>query len=302
MAAAMLRRLGTEIVTVRAENGFPSARLCYEPGMRLLFIGDIIGRPGRDVISSQLPRLKDILKPDFVIANAENAAGGFGLTRAVADELFGAGVDCITTGNHWADQREILSFIDDEDRILRPRNYPSGVPGKGAGLYQTRSGHQVLVVNVMGRVFMDALDDPFAAVEHELGACPMGEAADAVVIDIHAEASSEKMAMGHFCDGRASLVIGTHTHIPTADAQILPGGTAYQSDAGGCCDYDSVIGMEKYEPVQRFIRKMHGGRFQPAAGPATLCGAYVETNAKGLATRIEAVRVGGRLKQSIPEV
>lgn len=270
--------------------------------MRILFIGDIIGRPGRDVIAAELPRLQELLKPDFTIANGENAAGGFGLTRALADELFATGVDCITTGNHWADQKEILGFIDDEDRILRPRNYPAGVPGKGAGLYQTRSGHHVLVVNVMGRVFMDALDDPFAAVDAELNACPLGEVADAVVIDMHAEASSEKMAMGHFCDGRVSMVIGTHTHIPTADAQVLPGGTAYQTDAGGCCDYDSVIGMEKYEPVQRFIRKMHGARFSPASGPATLCGAFVETNAKGLAARIEPIRVGGRLKQAIPSL
>ena len=270
--------------------------------MRILFIGDIIGRGGRDVVAAELPRLKKLLSPDFVIANGENAAGGFGLTRAVADDLFGCGVDCITTGNHWADQREILGFIDDEERILRPRNYPAGVPGKGAGLYETRSGARILVVNLMGRVFMDALDDPFAAAEAELGACPLGEGADAVVIDMHAEASSEKMAMGHFCDGRASLVVGTHTHIPTADVQILPGGTAYQSDAGGCCDYDSVIGMDKYEPVQRFIRKMNGSRFSPATGPATLCGTFVETGAKGLATRIDMIRVGGRLQQALPEV
>ncbi len=270
--------------------------------MRLLFIGDIIGRPGREVISHELPRLRDHLKTDFVIANGENAAGGFGLTRAIAAELFATGIDCITTGNHWADQREILTYIDDEDRILRPRNYPSGVPGKGAGLYETCSGQRILVLNLMGRVFMDALDDPFAAAEAELGSCPLGEGADAIVIDIHAEASSEKMAMAHFCDGRASLVVGTHTHIPTADAQIFPGGTAYQSDAGGCCDYDSVIGMEKYEPVQRFTRKMNGGRFAPASGPGTLCGVFVETGANGLATRIEPVRVGGRLKQALPEL
>ena len=269
--------------------------------MRILFIGDIIGRPGREVISHELPRLRDILKTDFVIANGENAAGGFGLTRAIAEEFFGIGIDCITTGNHWADQREILTYIDNEDRILRPRNYPTGVPGKGAGLYETPSGQRIMVLNVMGRVFMDALDDPFAAAEAELTACPLGEAADAIVVDIHAEASSEKMAMGHFCDGRASLVVGTHTHIPTADAQIFPGGTAYQSDAGGCCDFDSVIGMEKYEPVQRFTRKMNGGRFAPASGPATLCGVFVETGANGLATRVEPVRVGGRLKQTIPE-
>ena len=270
--------------------------------MRILFIGDVIGRPGREVIAAELPHLRDALKLDFVVINGENLAGGFGVTRVVANEMFALGIDVITTGNHWLDQREILTFIDHDDRILRPRNYPPGTPGKGAGLYETRSGARVLVVNVLGRVFMDALDDPFAAVENELAACPLGEGADAVIVDMHAEATSEKMAMGQFCDGRASLVVGTHQHIPTADAQIFPGGTAYQTDAGACADYDSVIGMEKFEPIQRFTRKMSTGRFAPATGPATLCGVFGETNAKGLASRIEPVRVGGRLKQTVPEI
>ena len=270
--------------------------------MRILFIGDIIGKPGRDVVAEELPRLIDTLKLDFVIANGENAAGGFGLTRATANEIFGAGVDCITTGNHWADQKEILSFISDEDRILRPKNYPAGTPGKGANLYTTREGASVLVVNVMGRVFMDPLDDPFAAVEAELAACPLGEGADSIVVDMHAEATSEKMAMGHFCDGRASMVVGSHSHVPTADAQIFPGGTAYQTDAGACADYDSVIGMDKFEPVQRFVRKISGSRYSPATGPATLCAVFVETGARGQAARVEPVRVGGRLKRAVPDV
>ncbi len=268
--------------------------------MRILFIGDIIGRPGRDVVSNELPGLRDALAIDFVIGNGENAAGGFGLTRKVANELFATGVDVLTTGNHWADQKEILSFIDDEDRILRPLNYPAGTPGRGTGLFDTRDGRRILVVNVMGRTFMDPLDDPFAAVEKELGACPLGEGCDATVIDMHAEATSEKMAMGHFCDARASLVVGTHSHVPTADAQVLPGGTAYQTDAGGCCDYDSVIGMEKFEPLQRFTRKISSARYTPATGPATLCAVFVETNAKGLATRVEPVRTGGRLMAHLP--
>ena len=277
---------------------------CYDKTirMRILFIGDIIGRPGRDVVAQELPRLREQLGLDFVIVNGENLAGGFGITRAVANEMFGLGVDVVTSGNHWLDQREILSFIDHEDRVLRPRNYPEGTPGKGAGLYETRKGERVLVVNVMGRVFMDALDDPFAAVEKELSACPLGEGADAIVVDMHAEATSEKMGMGHFCDGRASLVVGTHSHVPTADAQIFPGGTAYQTDAGACADYDFVIGMEKFEPVQRFTKKMSTSRFTPATGPATLCGVFVETDARGYAARIEPVRVGGRLKQTVPEV
>ena len=268
--------------------------------MRILFIGDIVGRPGREVVIAETPRLRDQLQIEFIVANGENAAGGFGLTRTIANEFFAIGIDVITTGNHWADQKEILSFIADEDRVLRPRNLPSGIPGKGAGLYETRRGHRVLVVNPLGRVFMEPQDDPFAAVESELIACPLGEGADAIVVDIHAEATSEKMAMGHFCDGRASLVVGTHSHVPTADAQILPGGTAYQTDAGACADYDSVIGMDKFEPLQRYTKKLSTSRFSPATGPATLCGVFVETNAKGLATRIEPVRVGGRLQQSVP--
>jgi hypothetical protein len=269
--------------------------------MKLLFLGDIIGKPGRDVVTSELAGLRNRLKLDLVIANGENSAGGFGLTRAIAEEFFACGVDVITTGNHWADQKEILSYIETEDRVLRPVNYPKGTPGKGANLYQTPAG-SVLVINAMGRVFMDALDDPFAAVDRELNACPLGEGADAIVLDMHAEATSEKMAMGHFCDGRASLVVGSHQHIPTADAQIFPGGTAFQADAGACADYDSVIGMDKAEPVQRFTRKMSSQRYSPATGPATLCGVFVQTGAKGLASRIEPVRVGGRLKQSLPEL
>jgi hypothetical protein len=268
--------------------------------MRILFIGDIVGKPGRDVVAAELPRLRQELDLDLVIANGENAAGGFGLTHAIAREFFATGIDVITTGNHWADQKEILTFIGDEDRVLRPLNYPKGTPGRGANLYQTRKGARVLVMNALGRVFMEPLDDPFAAIEAELTACPLGEAADAIVVDMHAEATSEKMAMGQFCDGRVSLVVGSHQHIPTADAQILPGGTAYQSDAGACADYDSVIGMEKYQPIQRFVTKLSTGRFTPATGPATLCAVFAETNTRGLATRIEPVRVGGRLKQTVP--
>ena len=270
--------------------------------MNILFLGDIIGRPGRDGVAAHLPALKAALKPDLVIANGENAAGGFGLTRAIAEEFFGMGIDVISTGNHWADQKEIYAYIETEDRILRPQNYPKGTPGRGANLYTTPGGGRILVINVMGRVFMDALDDPFAAVGAQLEACPLGEGADAIVVDVHAEATSEKMAMGHFCDGRASLVVGTHQHVPTADAQIFPGGTAFQADAGACADYDSVIGMDKHEPVQRFLRKLPSQRFAPATGPATVCGVFVATGANGLATRIEPVRIGGRLKQTIPEL
>lgn len=268
--------------------------------MRLLFLGDVVGRSGRDAVVAALPGLRSDLDLDFVVVNGENAAGGFGITEKITTELLDAGADVISGGNHSWDQREALVFIEREERLLRPANFPAGTPGRGAGLFEARGGRRVLLVNVLGRVFMDPLDDPFAAVEKEISAAPMGDVADAVIVDMHAEATSEKMAMGHFCDGKASLVVGTHSHIPTADAQVLPGGTAYQTDAGMCGDYDSVIGMDKEEPVNRFTRKISGGRFTPADGEATVCGVFVETDdTTGLAQRVEPIRLGGRLKQSM---
>lgn len=273
--------------------------------MRFAFFGDVIGRSGRDGLAEHLPGLRRRLGLEFVIVNAENAAAGFGITESTARELFDAGADCLTLGNHAWDQKEALTYIVRESRLIRPLNYPilADAPGRGAQLFETDNGKRVLVVNLLGRVHMDSLDDPFAAVDRELEACPLGAVADAVVVDMHAEATSEKMAMGHFCDGRASLVVGTHTHVPTADAQILPGGTAYQTDAGGCCDYDSVIGNEKEEPLRRFTTRISGGRYKPASGPATVCGVFVETHpGTGLARRIEPIRIGGRLSQSVPVV
>jgi metallophosphoesterase (TIGR00282 family) len=271
--------------------------------MKLAFFGDVIGRPGREALATHLPGLRRRLGLEFVVVNAENAASGFGITEKTAGELFEAGADCLTLGNHSWDQREALTYIDREPRLLRPVNYPSlsNAPGRGAWLYETAAGRRVLVVSVLGRVHMDALDDPFSAVDRELEACPLGAGCDALIVDMHCEATSEKMAMGHFCDGRASLVIGTHTHVPTADAQILPGGAAYQTDAGGCCDYDSVIGMAKEEAVRRFVTRLPGARHQPAGGPATVCGVYVETDpSTGLALRIEPIRIGGRLAPHVP--
>jgi hypothetical protein len=269
--------------------------------MRLLFIGDIVGRPGREAVAAHLPRLRDSLALDFVIANGENAAHGFGITGKICEELYELGVDAITLGNHAWDQREALTYIESDARLLRPANFPPGTPGRGSGLFERQDGRRVLVVNVLGRVFMEALDDPFASVEAALEACPLRDGADAVIIDVHAEATSEKMAMGHFADGKASLVIGTHSHVPTADTQILPGGTAFQTDAGATCDYNSVIGMDKEEPLNRFLRKIPQGRFVPAEGEATLCAIFVETDdATGLARRALPVRLGGRLTQSVP--
>ena len=269
--------------------------------LRLLFIGDVIGRAGRAALLARLPRLRQLWALDFVVVNGENAAGGFGITEIICDEFLQAGADCVTLGNHAFDQREALVFIERQPRLLRPANYPPGAPGRGANLYTAPRGQQILVINVQGRVFMDALDDPFAAIERELGACPLGVASDAIMIDMHAETTSEKMAMAHFVDGRASLVVGTHTHVPTADSQILTHGTGYISDAGMTGDYDSVIGMDKEEPLRRFTRKTPGARFEPAQGEATLCGVAVEIGAEGLATKIAPVRLGGRLSPAWPE-
>ena len=271
--------------------------------MKFAFFGDVVGRSGREALAQRLPSLRRTLGLEFVIVNAENAAAGFGITEGTARELFDAGADCLTLGNHAWDQKEALTYIVREPRLIRPLNYPpmARAPGRGAQLFQVSGGRSILVINLLGRVFMDALDDPFAAVDKELEACPLGAAADVIVVDMHAEATSEKMAMGHFCDGRASLVVGTHSHVPTADAQILNGGTAYQTDAGACADYDSVIGNQKDEPLRRFTTRISSGRYKPAEGPATVCGVYVETDpATGLALRIEPIRLGGRLKETMP--
>jgi metallophosphoesterase (TIGR00282 family) len=269
--------------------------------MRILFVGDIVGRSGRKVALDRLPGLITDWQLDCVIVNGENAAGGVGITEAIYSELTDAGADAITLGNHAWDQREALVFIDRAPRLIRPVNFPPGTPGRGAALIETRKGARVLVVNAMGRIFMDPLDDPFAAVERELAACALKSEADAVVIDIHAEASSEKQAMGHFADGRASLVVGTHTHAPTADHQILPGGTAFMTDVGMTGDYDSIIGMTKDEPMARFLRKIPTARFEPASGPGTLCAIAVETDdATGLALKVGPVRLGGRLEEAKP--
>jgi metallophosphoesterase (TIGR00282 family) len=263
--------------------------------MKILFLGDIVGKSGRDAVLKYLPQLQETLEPDCIIVNAENAAHGFGLTPTIAQLLFTAGVDCITTGNHvWA-KKELIPLLETDHRVLRPLNYPASAPGQGASVIPARNGEKVLVMNVMGRLFMDPLDDPFAAVDKQLDMHRLGAGVDAIVIDFHAEATSEKMIMGHYCDGRASLVVGTHTHIPTADAQILPGGTAYQSDAGMCGDFDSVIGMQKQPSVDRMVTKLPGERMAPSEGKGTVCGVFVETGQGGLAVTIAPVRIGPRL-------
>ncbi len=271
--------------------------------LRVLFLGDVVGRSGRNLVCRELPRLREKLGIDFAVVNGENAAGGFGITEKIFNELRDAGADVVTSGNHAWNQSEALVFCQREPRFLRPVNYPAGTPGKGAGLFTAANGAQVLVINAMGRVFMDPMDDPFAAIGNEIAVCPLGEAADAIIVDFHGEASSEKMAMGHFLDGRVSAVIGTHTHVPTADDHILAGGSAYMTDAGMCGVYDSVVGMDKEEPLRRFLTKINSQRFAPARGEATLCGAFVETDdASGLARRISPLRLGGNLREIMPSV
>src|SRR6195952_3881777 len=269
--------------------------------MRILFLGDVVGRPGRKAVTDHLPGLRARWNLDLVVINGENSAGGFGITEAICDELIGAGADAVTLGNHSWDQREALVFIERAPRLIRPANYPKGTPGRGSALIDTKNGKRALVINALGRVFMTAFDDPFAVINRELEACPLREAADAIVVDFHCEATSEKQAVGFFCDGRASLVVGTHTHVPTSDHQILSGGTAYMTDAGMTGDYDSIIGMVKEEPLRRFTTGIPSGRFEPAGGIATLSGVAVETDdATGLAIKVAPVRAGGRLEPALP--
>ena len=255
--------------------------------MRLLFVGDVVGRSGRAAVNDRLPDLKRDWKLDCVIVNGENAAGGFGITEPIYNEMIEAGADVISGGNHSWDQREALTFIARAPRLIRPHNYPPGTPGRGMVLLDTQNGARVLVINLMGRVFMDPLDDPFAAAERELSACPLKGAADAIVIDIHCEATSEKQAMGHFCDGRASLVVGTHTHVQTADHRVLPGGTAFITDVGMTGPYESIIGFRTDRVLRRFLFRTPS-QFEVAKDDVRLAAALIEIDPKtGRAQSIE---------------
>ncbi len=272
--------------------------------MRILFLGDVVGRAGRDALTAALPGLRERLRLDLVVVNGENASHGFGLAPDMARAFLAAGADVITLGNHAWDRKEIIPYIETEPRVIRPANFPPGTPGRGAHVAEVAGGRRALVVNVMGRLFMDPLDDPFRALQAELARHRMGAGGtvQAVVVDLHAEASSEKAAFGHSFDGAVSLVVGTHTHVPSADQRILPGGTGFMSDAGMCGDYDSVIGMQKAPAALRFWKKMPGERLAPAEGEATLCGVFLETDdATGLARRIAPLRLGGSLAPALPE-
>ncbi len=269
--------------------------------MRLLFVGDVVGRAGRKAVCDQLPALRLRYGLDFVIVNGENAAGGFGITEAIVDDLLEAGADCVTLGNHAFDQKEALVFIDRQPRLIRPLNMPNGTPGRGSGLYKAKNGADVLVINALGRVFMTEMDCPFRAIDNEVTACRLKQGADVIFVDFHAEATSEKQALAHFLDGRVSAVVGTHTHAPTSDHRVFSGGTAFMSDAGMTGDYNSVLGMDPVEPVHRFLTRIPNERFTPALGPATISGFAVDIDgATGLATSANALRLGGVLTPTEP--
>jgi len=271
--------------------------------LRILFLGDVVGRSGRDAVVGRLPALRRELAADLVVLNAENASHGFGLAPDMARAFLEAGADVLTLGNHAWDRKEIVPYIEGEPRLIRPMNYPPGTPGRGATVVEVPGKGRALVLQVMGRLFMEPLDDPFRAAQAELAKHSLGAngSVQAVVVDIHAEATSEKLGFAHSFDGRVSLICGTHTHVPTADHQVLESGTGYVTDAGMCGDYDSVIGMGKAGASIRFWRKVPAERLAPAEGEATLCGVLAETDdATGLARRIGPLRVGGRLSQVMP--
>lgn len=254
-----------------------------------------MGRSGREALEKHLPGLKKEFEPDIIIVNGENAAHGAGITEKICKEFYGWGVDVITTGNHVWDQREIIPYIARDNNLLRPVNYPDGTPGSGFVKYRLADGRTVTVINAMARLFMDPLDDPFRIVSDLADQERLGRESDAIFIDFHSEATSEIMSFAHYLDGRVSAVVGTHTHIPTADAHIMTKGTAYQSDAGMTGDYDSVIGVEKEIAMHRFIKKMPGERMRPAKGTGTLCGTFIVTGDSGLAKEIRSIRRGGLL-------
>ncbi|MBL8884328.1 MAG: TIGR00282 family metallophosphoesterase [Hyphomicrobium sp.] len=270
--------------------------------MRLLFLGDIVGRTGRNAILEALPGIREHYNLDFVIINGENAAGGFGITESILNDLIDAGADCVTLGNHAFDQKDTLVFIERHDRLIRPLNFPKGTPGRGAVMLKARNGSDVLVINAMGRVYMTELDCPFRAVDNEITACKLKQGADVIIVDFHAEATSEKQSFGYFVDGRVTGVIGTHTHTPTSDHRILPNGTAFMSDAGMCGDYNSVLGMDAEEPLSRFLTKIPRTRYEPAMGEATLCGLAIDIDdATGLARRVAPFRRGPHLDPVEPD-
>ena len=266
--------------------------------MRIFFLGDIVGRSGRSAVIMNLKDIIEKKKIDFVIVNGENAADqGVGITETISNDLFNSGVDVITTGNHVWDQKETLEFIKGQKRLLRPLNLSGDVPGQGFGIYDTIGGYKVGVLNLMGNVFMKKCENVFETANKFLNKYKLKEDYDFLIVDFHGEITSEKMAMGHFFDGKATLLVGTHTHVPTNDCRILLNGTAYLTDAGMCGDYNSVIGMNKTNSLNRFLNK-DSQKHYPAEGEGTLCGLIVECNtSNGLANKVESFIKGGELNK-----
>lgn len=263
--------------------------------MKFIVIGDIFARPGREAIQKYIPMLREKYTPDFIIANADNASHGLGISTVNVRELYDYGVDLLTGGDHVWHQKDLLPHLDRSPWVLRPLNYPQGTPGKGFHILE-KDGKRLLVIHALGRIFLDKLvDDPFAAIDKILSGYTLGKNIDAILVDYHAEATSEKNALVQYLDGRVSAVVGTHTHIPTADARILAEGTAFITDLGMTGDYDSVIGAEKDTPISNFRTGLKLGHLQPAKGEATLCGVFVETGETGKAVRIEQIKLGGIL-------
>jgi 2',3'-cyclic-nucleotide 2'-phosphodiesterase len=270
--------------------------------VRILFIGDVVGSAGLRAIAEHLPVVITEWKIDLAIVNGENSAeNGFGITTESYQWLVDAGADVVTLGNHSWHKKEALEFIERSPRLIRPINYLPNTPGRGMALVETKSGSQALVICALGRLFMEPVEDPFGMIDREIRNCPLLHSAGAIVVDFHGEATSEKQAAGNFYDGRISLLAGTHTHVPSADHRILPGGTAYMSDIGMTGDYNSVVGMRKDDPIRRFTRGIPPFRLEPATGTPTMSGVAVETDdATGLAIKVAPVRLGGVLERAVP--
>lgn len=258
--------------------------------MKIIYCGDVVARAGREAVLNNLSTLREQYKPDAIVVNIENAAHGFGATPGICRDFLEAGVDALITGNHVWNQRDLIPFLNDCKKIIRPLNYPDANPGRGFAEINLANGKKLLIIQVVGRLFMEAVDCPVQAVEKVLKSYNLGRNVDAILVDIHAEATSEKLSFGYYLDGRVSVVAGTHTHVPTADARVLPNGTAYITDVGMCGDYDSVLGFDKEEPINRLLHKFSGGRLSPAKGHGSLYGILVETDdASGLAKSIEQI-------------
>ncbi len=261
--------------------------------MKLLFCGDVVGRSGRDAVKRFVPKLRAEHNLDAVIVNVDNAAGGFGVSGETLRDFKGNGIDVLTGGDHVFDQKDAPSLLGNESWLLRPHNFPPSVPGSGCKLFTLPNGKKLLVLHLLGQVFhREYLDSPFTCADAALAPYKLGANVDMILVDMHAEATSEKQAMGHYLDGRVSAVLGSHTHVPTADARILPKGTAFQTDCGMCGDYNSIIGFEPTGPMQNFLMKYRKTRMEPASGNGTLAGAIIETGENGLALSITPVQLG----------